>query len=136
MRLQTEIPAPQAAKALRHQIEEYYDRCWTERFLRGHNADSLAIHLGYYLEPGEPSETAKNRMNEIIAREFGLDFGQQKTLVDAGCGVGGTSLYLGRSFPRLRVRGFNISLGQIEFARQRVNESGMSDRVEFWHRDY
>ena len=34
------------------------------------------------------------------------------------------------------VRAFNISVEQIEFARERARELGLSDRVEFVHDDY
>lgn len=48
-------------------------------------------------------------------------------VADIGCGSGGLSLLLGKTFPKTRVIGYDISQFALERANERLNESGLSN---------
>ena len=90
------------------EIVRYYDVCWSERIRKGHNATSLAIHFGYYRTGRESTEQAKLELNRLLGEQ--LEIGDAPfVLLDAGCGVGGTSIDLAQRFPRLKMAGVNLS---------------------------
>ncbi|MGV2495779.1 class I SAM-dependent methyltransferase [Pelagerythrobacter aerophilus] len=68
-----------------------------------------------------------------IAAKLLLEDGQ--SVLDIGCGWGGMAIYLARHFD-LRVKGITLSEEQIALARQRAEEAGVADRVEFELIDY
>jgi MPBQ/MSBQ methyltransferase len=77
------------------------------------------IHLGHYGRPPGRRDfrEAKADLVRILARWGGLDqLPRGSTVLDVGCGIGGSSRLLAREFG-LRVIGISISPGQIERAR-------------------
>ena len=77
------------------------------------------IHLGHYGRPAGRRDfrEAKADLVRELARWGGLDqLPRGATVLDVGCGIGGSSRLLAREFG-LRVIGISISPGQIERAR-------------------
>lgn len=58
-----------------------------------------------------------------------------QTLLEIGCGWGGFAEYVAKNFGA-RVVGLTISKEQFEFARRRIFEAGLAERVEIRLRDY
>lgn len=56
-------------------------------------------------------------------------------VADFGCGVGWSSIGLARSYPKVRVDGFDLDASSIELAITHLKESGVRDRVQFEVRD-
>jgi cyclopropane-fatty-acyl-phospholipid synthase len=56
-------------------------------------------------------------------------------VVEAGCGWGSLALHMAARYGA-KVRAFNISREQLEFARRRAREQGLEHRVEFVEDDY
>jgi cyclopropane fatty-acyl-phospholipid synthase-like methyltransferase len=111
-------------------IIRYYDTCWSARFRNGHNPVSLAIHFGYYRTGKESSEAAKLALNAFLAEQLAI--GRVPfSLLDAGCGVGGTAIDLARRFPKLRAVGVNLSAEQVMMAESFALREGMPDRLDF-----
>lgn len=83
---------------------------------------------------GAAAEKAVHESETALSR-FGFKFlGRLKpgaTLLDAGCGRGGSSLLLAARFPRLAIRGFTLSSYQASAARAAAKRLGYSDRVKF-----
>lgn len=58
------------------------------------NYDNLAIHMGYYDDSIESHEESLLRLNEIV---FDIaKIGENDLVLDAGCGVGGSSIWLAK----------------------------------------
>jgi cyclopropane-fatty-acyl-phospholipid synthase len=57
------------------------------------------------------------------------------TVIEAGCGWGSLALHMARRYGA-KVRAFNISKEQLEFARWRAREQELDGRVEFIEDDY
>lgn len=114
-------------------IIDYYNECWLKRFETGHNPDSLAMHLGYFSTAEEDNDKAKLSMNSFVAGSLGLKPKDDKVIIDAGCGVGGTLIYLQKHFPELKLTGINISKEQLNFARSKAGPNG---NIVFINTDY
>lgn len=122
-------------------LMEYYSDCWLSRFKNNHNPMSYAIHLGYFEDNGMPSDTekdsAKLTMNQFLASLLPLDTKETLTVVDAGCGVGGTCLFLAKRYPNLKLIGVNIHKEQIDFAQNLFIEANInSQQIIFLNEDY
>lgn len=98
-------------------------------------------HLGILL-PGHPRprpETEDELLELLNKMETDLveytiphlgRLGREHTLLDAGCGAGGTALMIHETFG-CRIDGVNLSRKQVEFARQTAERLGLSDAVRF-----
>lgn len=121
---------------LEQEVVEYYG--WsTARYLAGW--DPNHIHFGIF-DPARnplyatnlsaaladrPSATAA--MTDRVLNQTVIS--PEDRIVDAGCGVGGTTLILARR--GCRITGVNFSEKQLEIARSRAQEEGLSDRADF-----
>lgn len=116
-------------------ILEYYEQVTDAYYVGMWHQDH--IHFGLFTpeESRLPIQELRKaradailRAHETILRP--IDITGEHTVVDAGCGVGGTALYVAKRFG-CRVVGLNISEHQLERARSRAEKAGLSDRVEY-----
>mmetsp|Transcript_7498 Transcript_7498/g.11944 ORF Transcript_7498/g.11944 Transcript_7498/m.11944 type:complete len:273 (-) Transcript_7498:42-860(-) len=114
---------------LQNSIARFYDRSsslW-EREYGEH------MHHGFYGIDG------KEKKDRIVAQIDMIDEllawaqarGKVKSIVDVGCGIGGSSRYLARRWPEASVMGVTLSPFQAERARELTEAEGLSDRVHF-----
>lgn len=115
---------------------KYYDECWLERFEKGHNPKSLAMHLGYFTEEGTDNDTAKVNTNKFLAEHLGIDTSNDVTLADFGCGIGGTCIYLAKNYPNLKISGVNISSSQVDYANKVKEQNNINGQIEYFISDY
>lgn len=122
----------QDQKAMRH-----YDDMTTDFYMARWNPKH--IHCGLFEDGDIPEKGAPfagpesltrglERMIEAIVAPAEIQVHHH--VVDAGCGVGGTSIYLART-RGCRATGVNLNEGQLEIAEKRVNEAGQARRVSF-----
>ncbi|HZW40904.1 MAG TPA: class I SAM-dependent methyltransferase, partial [Agromyces sp.] len=52
-------------------------------------------------------------------------------VLDAGCGIGWSTIALARAFPKARVVGIDLDDASIEEARVNARDAGLADRIEF-----
>lgn len=72
---------------------------------------------------------AAEHVNGLVARQIeGLGHEPELTVLDMGCGVGGTLFRLARAFPAGRMHGITISPTQSRLARRLAEEEGVADR--------
>lgn len=88
---------------------------------------------GYFLAPGTGLDAAQAAKRAHIARKLDLRPGQR--VLDIGCGWGGLALYMNRT-AGVDVLGITLSEAQLEIARRRAREAGVSERVRFELCDY
>src|SRR3954464_4794563 len=77
--------------------------------------------------------TAQNNKYRRLAEAIDLRPGQK--LLEIGCGWGGFAEYAAKNYGA-EVVGLTISAEQREFARRRIAEAGLSDKVEIRFQDY
>jgi SAM-dependent methyltransferase len=71
-------------------------------------------------------------MPEVHAR---LQAGPPARVADVGCGAGWSCIGIARSYPRVRVDGFDLDEASVELARDHVREANLSGRVTIHCRD-
>jgi cyclopropane-fatty-acyl-phospholipid synthase len=70
---------------------------------------------------------------DLVCRKLRLQRGD--TVVEAGCGWGALALHMARHYGA-RVKAFNVSAEQLDYARARAARQGLSNAVEFIDDDY
>lgn len=87
----------------------------------------------YFPYPDMSLEDAQVAKLHHVCRKLQLKTGD--TVVEAGCGWGGLARFMAKHYG-VTVRAYNISKQQVSYARQRAQEEGLSDRVEYVLDDY
>ena len=88
----------------------------------------------YFNKPSDTLEDAQRQKMDLVCRKLRLTPGE--FVVEAGCGWGGLALHMARNHG-VRVKSFNISKEQIEYARAKAALLGIgTDRIEYVHDDY
>jgi cyclopropane-fatty-acyl-phospholipid synthase len=95
--------------------------------------EDLQYSCGYFTDPGNSIEQAELDKKTHIAAKLCLEPGMK--VLDMGCGWGGLALYLNR-VADVDVLGITLSKEQLDLARKRAAEAGVSDRVKFELVDY
>jgi ubiquinone/menaquinone biosynthesis C-methylase UbiE len=90
--------------------------------------NSLAIHYGYWDKAVKSFPESLIRMNEVMMMAAGIN--PADTVLDAGCGVGGSSIFLASTLG-CRVTGITLSERQVEQAtgnaKKKENIDGLVD---------
>ncbi|NEB80641.1 class I SAM-dependent methyltransferase [Streptomyces sp. SID14478] len=97
---------------------------------------SMVYSCAYWQDPGSPDATLENAQRdklELISRKLGLRPGMR--LLDVGCGWGSMAVHAAREHG-VTVVGVTLSQEQAAYARKRVAEEGLTDRVEIRVQDY
>lgn len=114
-------------------IVRYYDQCEIDYRWCWSLGSSLAMHFGYWDHTTRSLREALARMNRRLAEAAGLAAGDR--VLDAGCGVGGSAIYLAERYG-CRVVGITLSANQARSARAHARRRGVADRTEFLVGDY
>ncbi|MGB5255346.1 MAG: cyclopropane-fatty-acyl-phospholipid synthase family protein [Sedimenticolaceae bacterium] len=115
----------------RENIHSHYDlgndfyRLWLD--------EQMVYTCAYFETQSTSLEDAQKAKMDRVCRKLRLRSGER--VVEAGCGWGALALHMARHFG-VKVRAFNISRSQLEFARERAAREGLDDVVEFVEGDY
>ena len=115
----------------RDNIHRHYDlgndfyRLWLDK--------RMLYTCAYYESDDATLDSAQRAKMEHVCRKLQLRPGQE--VVEAGCGWGALSLHMARHYG-VKVRAYNISTEQVDFAREQAALLGLGDRVEFVQADY
>ncbi|HEV3074661.1 MAG TPA: cyclopropane-fatty-acyl-phospholipid synthase family protein [Thermoanaerobaculia bacterium] len=93
----------------------------------------MTYSCGYQCDPGDTLEEMQLQKYELISRKLDLQPGDR--LLDIGCGWGGMLRYAAKNYGA-RGLGLTLSPEQAEWARQRIQEDGLGDRLEIRLQDY
>lgn len=94
---------------------------------------SMVYSCAYWDSPDGTLEDAQRDKLELVSRKLGLAPGQR--LLDVGCGWGSMAIHAAREYG-VGVVGVTLSQEQAAYARKRVAEEGLTDRVEIRVQDY
>lgn len=115
----------------RHNVHCHYDlgndfyKLWLDR--------QLVYTCAYFPRPSATLEEAQEAKLDYVCRKLHLRPGER--VVEAGCGWGSLALHMAQRYG-VTVKAFNISHEQIQFARNRAVEMGLSANVEFVEDDW
>ncbi|WP_405645011.1 class I SAM-dependent methyltransferase [Streptomyces sp. NBC_00019] len=94
---------------------------------------SMVYSCAYWESPHGTLEAAQRDKLELVCRKLGLTPGQR--LLDVGCGWGSLAIHAAREHG-VSVVGVTLSQEQASYARKRVADEGLTDRVEIRVQDY
>jgi cyclopropane-fatty-acyl-phospholipid synthase len=95
--------------------------------------ETMAYTCAYYPTAGATLDQAQVAKMDHVCRKLRIAAGDR--VVEAGCGWGSLALHIAGRYGA-KVRAFNISKEQLEFARHRARALGLAHRVEFVEDDY
>lgn len=114
-------------------IARYYDLSEVHYRLFWNLDKSQSLHYGYWDKSTKSFHDALLNLNKVLAAKASIV--QTDVILDAGCGVGGSSLWLARNFG-CRVEGISLTMKQVEKANYFAKEAGLSDNVNFTQQDF
>ncbi|MFG3719174.1 class I SAM-dependent methyltransferase [Streptomyces massasporeus] len=94
---------------------------------------SMVYSCAYWPAPDSTLELAQRDKLELVCRKLGLRPGLR--LLDVGCGWGSMAIHAAREHG-VRVVGVTLSQEQAAYARKRVADEGLTDKVEIRVQDY
>ncbi|MEU1913956.1 class I SAM-dependent methyltransferase [Streptomyces massasporeus] len=94
---------------------------------------SMVYSCAYWPTPDSTLEQAQRDKLELVCRKLGLRPGLR--LLDVGCGWGSMAIHAAREHG-VRVVGVTLSHEQAAYARKRVADEGLTDKVEIRVQDY
>ncbi|MFY9809067.1 MAG: methyltransferase domain-containing protein [Pseudonocardiaceae bacterium] len=118
----------QPADSLTEAIVDYYDETWLDYRILWLNKDNLAVHFGYTDDSTSGHTDALKNMNRVLADRVAIQPGER--VLDAGCGVGGSSLWLATE-RGAEVVGITLAARQAAMARSNAQRRGLTGRVHF-----
>lgn len=116
----------------RENIHHHYDignefyKLWLDR-------EEMQYSCAYFPQENMTLEQAQIAKLHHICHKLQLKPGD--TVVEAGCGWGGLAHFMVKHYD-VKVTAYNISQEQIKYARQRAEQEGLSDRLEYVLDDY
>lgn len=114
-------------------VRRYYENTYWDYRVVWTGRRTLACHFGFYADKERGHAAALLRANEEVHRAARLKPGAR--VLDAGCGIGGTSLWLAEN-ANCDVLGIGLSEKQVARAERAARERGLSDKVQFAIMDY
>ncbi|MFE7778018.1 class I SAM-dependent methyltransferase [Streptomyces sp. NPDC057445] len=93
---------------------------------------SMVYSCAYWADGGSLEDAQRDKL-DLICRKLALDEGDR--LLDVGCGWGSMAIHAAREYGA-RVTGITLSREQAAYARKRIAEEGLTDRVEIRVQDY
>ncbi|MFF9197201.1 class I SAM-dependent methyltransferase [Streptomyces sp. NPDC014779] len=93
---------------------------------------SMVYSCAYWTEDGTLEDAQHDKL-DLIARKLALKEGDR--LLDVGCGWGSMAIHAAREYGA-RVVGITLSREQAAYARKRIAEEGLTDRIEIRVQDY
>ncbi|MFI1679247.1 class I SAM-dependent methyltransferase [Streptomyces sp. NPDC020607] len=94
---------------------------------------SMVYSCAYWESPDGTLENAQRDKLEIVSRKLALEPGMR--LLDVGCGWGSMAVHAAREHG-VSVVGVTLSHEQAAYARKRIAEEGLTDRIEIRVQDY
>jgi cyclopropane-fatty-acyl-phospholipid synthase len=95
--------------------------------------DSMTYSCAYWRNGAQTLEEAQFAKRELVCTKLKLQ--PDERLLDVGCGWGSMAIHAAKEHGA-RVLGITLSEPQVQLARQRADEQGVADRVEFRVADY
>jgi cyclopropane-fatty-acyl-phospholipid synthase len=95
--------------------------------------EGMTYSAALYVEPQQSLERAQGEKYAALARSIGMDAAHQ--VLEIGCGWGGFAEFVGREVGA-SVQAITISQAQHDYAKRRIFEQGLAERVKIRLVDY
>lgn len=114
-------------------VIRYYEATRFDYRVAWMNKDNAAVHFGFYDGEATTHAEALLNTNRVLAARIGLQPGER--VLDAGCGQGGSSLWLALNYQAL-VTGITPVAHQVAQAQKRVAKLELTSPPQFLIGDY
>lgn len=114
-------------------IEKHYDRCQVHYEYFWDLGESRSMHYGYWDNNTRNFHEALMNINKVLAEKAMIT--PDDHVLDAGCGVGGSSLWLAKNIG-CRVTGITLSEKQKKQAEEFGGKQGLQHKADFYQKDY
>ena len=114
-------------------ISRYYDLSEVHYRKTWDLDKSRSLHYGYWDDSVKNFHEALLNINKVLAEIAEIKEGEN--ILDAGCGVGGSSLWLAKE-KNCTVTGISLNKRQIDKANALANALGVHEKVSFEQKDY
>jgi len=121
----------------KRKIRGFYEGLWsdTDRIHRSDENLALGWHLGFYEKGIKTQKEAMINMNDFVGRLLDLDNEKLMKILDAGCGVGATSIYLANKYPNVAFIGITLASNEIALAEKSQREKHVNN-TKFMRRSF
>ncbi|MBL1275222.1 MAG: methyltransferase domain-containing protein [Ectothiorhodospiraceae bacterium] len=90
--------------------------------------ESLYLNLGYWTGSSMSYDQAAQNLADYLGCSAQLH--NAKEVLDAGYGFGDQDMFWAKKYPKLKIKGVNVTQLHVHRARARVEAAGLSDRVD------
>ena len=101
---------------------EYYDALWSPKKNRDFEREKIVMPAGFHwglFEKGiKTMREAMTNMNEYVGKLLEINQYEPKQILDAGCGMGTTSLQLARKYPKVTFTGVTLAQNEVLLAKK------------------
>lgn len=113
----------------------YYNKTkWDYRIFWFRSRINRAMHFGHFGDGIQKHSDALSNLNSVLSEKAGIRSGD--LILDAGCGQGGSALWLAATFKEVSVEGITVVPHQIAIARREAIRQRLNDKVNFTLKDY
>ncbi len=118
--------------SIEENLQDEYNNLWSDpdRIARANEDMLLGWHFGFYEKGIKNSKEAMLNMNRYVSCLIDLDSKKPLKVLDAGCGIGGTSTLLAKDYPNSKFIGISLASNEIELAKK-LKKEYKTDNVEF-----
>jgi tocopherol O-methyltransferase len=117
----------------KEEIERYYDLSEVHYRIFWNLGQSRALHYGLWDEHTKTFHEALMNTNRTMSQYAGI--GKNDRVLDAGCGVGGSSLWMAKNIG-CRVTGISLSTKQVAQGNASAAAEGLQELANFEVQDY
>lgn len=114
-------------------VNEYYTNSNLVYKLFFYSSNSLTMHHGFWDSKTKDVHQAALNENDFVAKLASCN--KDLKILDAGCGVGGTAIYLAKKY-HYSITGITLNSPQVKIAQQHAKKNEVSDLVSFSTADY
>jgi tocopherol O-methyltransferase len=108
-------------------VTRYYDECYLYYKIFWHSHKNLCLHYGFH-DNGQKHDKALVRMIEVLTDKVKVT--SKDRVLDAGCGVGGSSVWLAQNIG-CQVTGIDINSNFISIAQREAKKRNLDSLVCF-----
>jgi len=114
-------------KTFADRITDYYDECYIYYKIFWRSNKNLCLHYGFH-DNGQGHDKGLVRMIEVLADKAQIT--SREKVLDAGCGVGGSSIWLAQNIG-CNVVGIDINHNFVNIARGEAEKRKLNNLVSF-----
>jgi len=108
-------------------VNGYYDECYLYYKIFWHSHKNLCLHYGFH-DKGQRHDKAVVRMIEVLADK--VKVASKDRVLDAGCGVGGSSVWLAQNIG-CKVLGIDINHNFVNIAQREAKKRNLDSLISF-----